>query len=596
MKNSKSIPRKVGQKKSKFVSTFLRQPCKTRSGRRYSRHRAGSSEESLLGSLAAKNRNRKQVSRKRGRKKKRKYRKCYSSSSSSGGGCECENCVRSDAEDSDTVRSRHRGIDLLFKKGKQPKKKRSNTAGKKKEAKKNRSNVTCSTCLSANSLTKITSKTQKGKRQQKRMKRKTKGANKNLSLLRYVLSKTGSKLFSSDSTLHKRIRKLEPDTRCACCGEFFMTLSELEHLVPEDLFDNGDKRYRKHISMKRLKSILRAMSARRKSVAPSGSAGCITKSIGQQTSNAPKKMLPETRSHAQKTRRIIRTTGRPTRGKSVSSILFPSTGAKSVKKVNQAEPTGQDLNTLIKRIVGGRNMAPIPSAKASDIELQIALEAELQASPPPSCSHRLPTFIVMIKTAIRDLRPFKITSMEAISKYIELRYRVKNDNLLNYILEWMVDMRVLRAWSGHYYFTKSRLVKKTTVAVLGKGAGKHGKNKKLKKVTSKQKKKNAKKLWKKGFKQCNVHKNGVQFAQKGRGKKGKQIDESELDDEQNNAPKSRKNKHKKGKKSGRKQKKNKDKKTKCTCTKELTSAKNRVKLKTRYVRRRGKIYREEEFV
>lgn len=157
----------------------------------------------------------------------------------------------------------------------------------------------------------------------------------------------------------------------------------------------------------------------------------------------------------------------------------------------------------------------------------------------PFPSSKVPTFIEMVKTAIRDLSKFDMTRRKTIARYIELRYKVRNDDLLKFALKWMLKMKILKRSEGLYYLSKKR------------GATKN-KSKKGRKTNKKSKSKSKKK-------------------QKKRSQKKKK------------KPKSKETKKSK-------------KKNKCTCAKDMKKRKNLVKMKTRYVRRNGKIYKEDVYV
>jgi len=106
-------------------------------------------------------------------------------------------------------------------------------------------------------------------------------------------------------------------------------------------------------------------------------------------------------------------------------------------------------------------------------------ESYLAESKIPMPSSRVPTFIAMVKTAIRDLAKFHMTSRKAISKYIALRYRVQNEPLLKFALKWMTKMGVIAKTNGLYYFTSKKAIKKSKcVGKVKKGKKKPSKKKK----------------------------------------------------------------------------------------------------------------------
>lgn len=258
---------------------------------------------------------------------------------------------------------------------------------------------------------------------------------------------------------------------------------------------------------------------------------------------------------------------RPEEEHFIRSVFFPSAGVNWNKEA--AETSGDKGNDNPDRLNSAsslgnerndRKYCQLPSYE----DILTELRDDHQKVPMPS--GHAPTFISMVKTAIRDLKPFNVTSVEAISKYVQIRYHVVNEHLLRYILKWMVDLGVLRCVAGQYSFTHKRLVKKATVAVLrdkgGRRSFKRPRHGKLRLRRSKRKPKR-KKL---GRGKRRKTKHGIR-------RKGK-----------------RARKHKRGKK------KVDSKQEPCTCSKEITSSRNRVKVRTRYIRRKGKIYKQDEYV
>jgi len=157
----------------------------------------------------------------------------------------------------------------------------------------------------------------------------------------------------------------------------------------------------------------------------------------------------------------------------------------------------------------------------------------------PFPSSKVPTYIEMVKTAIQDLSKFDMSRRKTIGRYIELRYKVRNGDLLKFALKWMLKMKILKRSDGLYYLSKK----------TGTTKNKSKKDREAKKKSKSKNKKKQKKIIKK--------------------KKKK--------------PKSKATKKTK-------------KKNKCTCAKDMKKRKNLVKMKTRYVRRNGKIYKEDVYV
>uniref|UniRef100_H2YWB6 H15 domain-containing protein n=1 Tax=Ciona savignyi TaxID=51511 RepID=H2YWB6_CIOSA len=208
--------------------------------------------------------------------------------------------------------------------------------------------------------------------------------------------------------------------------------------------------------------------------------------------------------------------------------------------------------------------------KNKDGETRSSTSEKFPFSPVPSA--RIPTFIAMVKTAIRDLKPFRITGRDAIARYIQIRYRVRNDDLLKYVLKWLVDMGVLTVKDKNYLFVGKRLVTKKTVAIVRKSKKtalqQLLRKRKMKKLKKKKHKRSSKKL-----------KERSRRSKKMKHRKGKR---------------SKRSKRCKSKKCSKKRKKCRN--AKCTCSKELKSRKNRIKWKTRYIRKNGKIYKQDEYV
>ncbi|XP_076812566.1 uncharacterized protein LOC143459347 isoform X2 [Clavelina lepadiformis] len=278
--------------------------------------------------------------------------------------------------------------------------------------------------------------------------------------------------------------------------------------------------------------------------------------------------------------------------KLLSKATIKKIKIKQLKRLAKQQTKKKGKDIMKKQAQSTVQVAPMPSAMAKCKETKLAIE-EIEENGHDSCgrqeskkmtqkisklirqlatdtdqpvpSGKSPTFIAMVKTAIRDLKPFNLTGKDAISKYIQLRYHVKNASLLSYVLKWMVEMGLLKQRNGQYRFSGKRLVKKQTVAVLGS----------LKRKALKAK------LHRKNLKKVNDH-----F-------KAKLSRKKKL-----NSKKRRKNKKSKTRKSKCRKvlKRNKCKNEKCTCAKELKALKNRIKVKTRYIRKNGKIYKQEEYI
>lgn len=269
---------------------------------------------------------------------------------------------------------------------------------------------------------------------------------------------------------------------------------------------------------------------------------------------------------------------------SVSDILFPScaNGEKNryVKyshnrsKNTQKSNASSQGNTSESSGTGQGSWKPVESETSS-----LFMQDE---SPNPSGTK--PTFVAMIKTAIRDLRRYKRTSVEAISKYILLRYQVQNDILLQYLLDWMTDMNILERKEHNYVFSCKRLVKKTTVAVVNNN--KRSRSSKRRKRSSKHRSRSRGRRAGRS-KERYTHKKRRSHQRKRRTCAYEPVEYYE--------PARRKRRQRKSKRQGSKKKKVAIRKP-CTCKHELRAAKNRVKVKSRYVRRGGRIYKEEEYI
>lgn len=275
---------------------------------------------------------------------------------------------------------------------------------------------------------------------------------------------------------------------------------------------------------------------------------------------------------------------------SVPAILFPSCARREDKRhVRYPRSQRQTHNTNLSS-QGSRNGESGTSQgswKPESDASSLLLEKE---SPNPSGTK--PTFVAMIKTAIRDLRRYKRTSVEAISKYILLRYQVQNDILLQYLLDWMTDMDILERKEHNYVFSKKRLVKKTTVAVIkNRKRSRSSRRRRKSKRSSKYKSRSKSRRTKRSRDAYGV--NCGQKKRRRRSRKRRQTCAYEFEDY--NEPPKRKCRKTKSKKQSKRRKKSKPRKP-CTCRHELRAAKNRVKVKSRYVRRGGKIYKEEEYI
>lgn len=187
----------------------------------------------------------------------------------------------------------------------------------------------------------------------------------------------------------------------------------------------------------------------------------------------------------------------------------------------------------------------------------------------PSPSAKKPTFVAMIKTAIRDLKKYRQTTVEAISKYIILRYKFENDILLQYLLDWMTDMRILERRGENYVFSSQRLVKKTTVAYIQDRRSRTSRRRKKSKRRSRSRKRKSSRGRRKSKRRR------YELRDYGKSRKPQCARKKVKRAHRNDFPQCRKP---------------------CTCKKELRAAKNRVKVKSRYVRRGGKIYKEEEYI
>uniref|UniRef100_F6SSF8 H15 domain-containing protein n=2 Tax=Ciona intestinalis TaxID=7719 RepID=F6SSF8_CIOIN len=160
-----------------------------------------------------------------------------------------------------------------------------------------------------------------------------------------------------------------------------------------------------------------------------------------------------------------------TRVKKTTKKRTKTTGGNSKKSQKQKSQSKKKKQLQI---------APMPRAehrgktktskqiKKSESGSDAAFEAWKKHPNAPVPSARVPTYIAMVKTAIRDLTPFDITGRDAISRYIQIRYRIKNDDLLRYVLKWLVDMGVLNMKDRNYYFVGKSLVRKKTVAHVRK--------------------------------------------------------------------------------------------------------------------------------
>jgi len=65
-----------------------------------------------------------------------------------------------------------------------------------------------------------------------------------------------------------------------------------------------------------------------------------------------------------------------------------------------------------------------------------------------------PSYLTMVKTAVRDLHPYKMTHREGIAKYIEIRYQVKDCKILKMVLKWMLVKGILKRRGCLYHFNK----------------------------------------------------------------------------------------------------------------------------------------------
>merc|ERR1719171_872314 len=143
-----------------------------------------------------------------------------------------------------------------------------------------------------------------------------------------------------------------------------------------------------------------------------------------------------------------------------------------VKRISAPKRTGKEIkrkcsknkkNQKKVKTNGSKTSASRRSRKTEDLRkiLNKITNDALSTAKTPMPSARVPTFIAMVKTAIRDLEKIHMTSREALSKYIALRYRVKNDALLKFALKWMTKMGVIQKTNGLFYFTSKRAVTKS---------------------------------------------------------------------------------------------------------------------------------------
>jgi len=223
----------------------------------------------------------------------------------------------------------------------------------------------------------------------------------------------------------------------------------------------------------------------------------------------------------------------------------------------------------------------------------------------PSPSSRVPSFIAMVKTAIRDLKPYKLTNREGIAKYIEIRYRVKNCKLLKYVLKWMVEMDILKKKGCNFHFVKKRMVMDSkSVASCNETTDCKPKKKcppKRRECPPKRKTCPPKRKTCRPKPKCLPKRNTCRPKPKCPPKRNKCRPEPKC------SPKPRKLKcYYRAKSKQCKPKKSKKCKTsnrhegcervRCNCYEKLNSKKNRIKLKSRYVKKCGKIYLESVYI
>lgn len=433
-------------KKAYSVQSFLKQPCKTRSGRVYSRKQKYSSKENILGSLAT-------------NKEKRFLRKGRKSTSIKYK-CECTNCKsKTKLHRSKSYRSMYRqrnrkGMDVLLKNQtcngtklrsqqfhphvKSKKRSKSSVSKHRRKANGRRRRHPLEESIP---IPKTGIKTPGGNRKKRKKNKRKRRTRSKQNLLKYVLKNQVSRGSIVPEASQKSSDNAITNLSCPICNNLHNAVMEVTSAYNFKNTGNwmskeNEKESRNY--SQQLLNIASLIANRKTELTPTGSAGPSGEHSDPTQRACWQHSVPECHRllsfSPPKRSRVKFIKSSPNRKSEsshfINSVLFPSAGPSKRKKCHRNNNNGnrggsrsarsqhssQSSAKFLRSDVSGTYAAN--SSRKSDRrnveDTLIKHFASFVNGPIPS--GHAPTYIAMVKTAIRDLKPFNLTSMEAISK------------------------------------------------------------------------------------------------------------------------------------------------------------------------------------